>query len=196
MGLICIQPGWTPIDLADAKQHLRVDSNADDTLIEAYINGAASHIEQTRSLSLTTAIYELRLDAFPKTGVIRLPIVPTVSVSDISYYDADGNLQSLDDSLYIVGNLGNDHSMTVITAAVGTMFPQTQTRIESVVVTFMAGYATDEYGAAEIPPDLRAAILLYVGSLYENREAQGDRTITELPMGFEQLISVRGITRV
>ena len=56
---------------------------------------------------------------------------------------------------------------------------------------------TADIGHAELPADVRAAALLIVGHLYENREAVVIGTIaTDLPMGVELLLAPYVIHRM
>jgi len=47
-----------------------------------------------------------------------------------------------------------------------------------------------------IAPQLRAAILLYVGHLYVHREAVTSESVNELPMAFETLLASESVSGV
>jgi len=57
-------------------------------------------------------------------------------------------------------------------------------------VTFWAGTAAGQ----PIAPQLKSAILLYVGHLYIHREAVSDSAAVALPMAFETLLASESIT--
>jgi uncharacterized phiE125 gp8 family phage protein len=56
-------PSVEPITLADAKSHLRVDTSAEDTLIQSLIMASRLHIEAALDLALITQSWRFRLDS-------------------------------------------------------------------------------------------------------------------------------------
>ena len=60
-------PTLTPVSVAEAKTHLRIDSSftADDTYIETLINVATSAAENYTNLALMEQSWYLDIDAFP-----------------------------------------------------------------------------------------------------------------------------------
>ena len=63
---ICITaPALEPLSLAEAKDWLKVDSTADDTLILELITAARIHIEQATRLLLLTQSWKLVADQWP-----------------------------------------------------------------------------------------------------------------------------------
>ena len=68
----------------------------------------------------------------------------------------------------------------------GDHFPVTETgRIASLVVTYNAGYGSDETAT---PPMLKAMIKLLVGHWFKNREAISNKgVVTTYPLAFEAL---------
>jgi uncharacterized phiE125 gp8 family phage protein len=54
----------------------------------------------------------------------------------------------------------------------------------AVRIDYVAGYAT----AGAIPADLRAAVKLLVGHLYENREASAPGTLNVIPLGARRIL--------
>jgi uncharacterized phiE125 gp8 family phage protein len=66
----------------------------------------------------------------------------------------------------------------------GQQWPSAYSRPDAVSVSFVAGTPVDE-----VPLSLKAAILLHVGHLYQNREAVTvDAVSNFLPLGYEALI--------
>ena len=65
-----------PITLEDAKLHCRVDTAADDALINALITAATELAEQKTGRALMAQTWELTLDAFPEA--FELTRVPEV----------------------------------------------------------------------------------------------------------------------
>ena len=171
-------PAEQPVSLEEAKAHLRVDSDEDDTLIGSLIAAAVGHLDGATGIlgrCLVTQEWALDLDAFPET--IVLPLAPVVSVDAVKYLDDDGEQQTLASSGYVV-------SAGRIEAAPDTDWPSTQARNGAVTIEFTAGYGA----ATDVPPALKAAILLLIGNWYENRETVNVGNIaSELPFTVQAL---------
>ena len=92
-------PTTYPVDLASAKAHLRVDSSAEDTLIQAMIASATELAEQIMGRSIMPQTWELTLDEFPEA--FEITRVPAASITSLKYYDEAGAQQTLLNTLYI-----------------------------------------------------------------------------------------------
>ena len=152
---------------AEAKSHLRVDISTDDTLIDSMISAATDYCELYTGRSFVTRTYRADLSAF--ADVIELPMRPIISITSIKYYDTNSPsvLTTLASSTYNVVN-------NVIYRTFGASWPSRYPRMDSVQITFTAGYAptsSPEVAAENVPDAVKAAILLIVGELYENRES-------------------------
>jgi uncharacterized phiE125 gp8 family phage protein len=98
-------PAETPLSLAEAKAHLRVDHADEDGLITALIEAATRHLDGRDGIlnrALVTQDWEYRIAAFPACGAIKLPFPPLQSVTAVSYVDAAGAVQTLPSSDYVV----------------------------------------------------------------------------------------------
>lgn len=176
-------PVQEPLELAEAKQHLRVLHDAEDTLIGNLIKAARLHTEATTGRALITQTWDYWLSAFPRSGVIELPRPPLVSVAFVKYRDSDGTEQTLDPLSYLAvvpGIIG-----TVETAP-GASWPATQTRRQAVNVRFVAGYGDNP---GDVPEDLRTAMLLLIDHLYYNRGATTAENLKATPMGVDSLLA-------
>lgn len=147
----------TGVTLAEAKAHCRVDSDDEDTMIQAYVNAATAYVERRTGVAMVAQTWEDVLDAFP-SGAIELGIGPLISVTSVKYDDADGSEQTVDPSDYQVDTV----SLTPRVVPVSS-WPSTADKINTVRVRFVAGAGT--------PDDVRSAILLLVGHWYRTREA-------------------------
>src|SRR5450631_4735333 len=63
--IVISPPALEPLSLADAKLHLKVDTTADDALIESLIRACRFHIERLYDIALITQTLQLNLDYFP-----------------------------------------------------------------------------------------------------------------------------------
>lgn len=154
-----------PVSLVEAKAHLRVGLDEEDDLISALIVTAREHVENVTGRQLVTAAKELTLSGFDVRDdcLILLPYPPLQSVDTITYIDTGGDEQTLAANKYQV-------DMTVEPAellpAWGESWPATRCQFGSVTIAYTAGYGD----AADVPAAIKAAMLLIVGNLYENRE--------------------------
>lgn len=166
-------PSAEPLSLAEAKLHLRVDGNSEDTLITSLIVTARSQAEHLTGYALMAQTWELALDEF--SGAITLPMPPLVSVTSIKYTDVSGVVHTISSSEYEIDDYG---TQARIKPAYGTNWPQARQQENSVLVRYQAGFSS----AAAVPQEIKAWMLLQIGHLYANREAVvAGVTVAELP---------------
>lgn len=172
--IVVTPPTSEPVTLADAKAHLRVDQDADDALIGAMLQAARESIETAVRRALMPQTLETSWPGFPRSfgapwwcsgEPIVLPRAPVASVASVAYTDPDGLDQVLDLSSYRVVPGGT--GPTEVAPMPGTAWPATADIPDAVRVRYDAGYPS----AAAVPACARAAILLRLGTLYENRES-------------------------
>ncbi len=179
---IITPPEYLPVTLAEAKEHLRVDHDAEDALIESLISAAVQHIEDHTRRAIVTRIIDVYFDAF--ADEMEIPLPPLLSVESVSYIDSDGAAQTLDDTVYSVDSA---RSPGMVMLAYGQSWPATRCQKNAVTVRVQAGYG-DSWLA--VPPAMRAAILLIVGHLYENREAVViGQAVNTLPLAVDALLA-------
>lgn len=157
-----------PITTAEAMRHLRLD--ADDPYLDdldAYITAARQTVEQYLNASVAVQERTLVLDVFP-AFMIDLPNGPLISVTSVTYVDTDGTEQTLDSGKYVARSLPLSD---ILFPDFGESWPSTRAIPGAVTITYQAGMMT---GSPLMLPqqDIRAAILLTLGDLWENREGQ------------------------
>lgn len=183
-----VTPPATPVvSKAEAKGHLRVLHDDDDTYIEALVATAAGLIDGADGWlgrALSEQMWEFRLDRFPcsdaygRTGKLHIPLAPLISVDSVEYTGSDG----VDVALTGFRQLGLGSTQPAyLMPAVGNSWPSTLCEPESVRIAFTAGYE-------EIPVGIKHAILLMVGHWYENREDVSDGKLVELPLASKALL--------
>ncbi len=160
-----------PITLAEAKrQARRVDVADDDAYLSTtLIPAVRERFEQATRRQGITATWDQTFDhGFPCEFVVPLP--PLQAVSWIHYVDANGTTQTLAADQYQVdAPSGPRAARGRIRPAYGVTWPVTRCQMNAVTVRFVAGYGDTD---TDIPPRLKMAMLLDLGTLYENREDQ------------------------
>lgn len=161
-------PAEQVVSLSEAKAHLRVDHDDEDTLISAMVAAAITHLDGWSGVlgrCLVAQDWRQAFARFPGTRKLRLPM-PDVSVVSVAYVDSAGIDHALESLAYM---LIEDHLGPFIYLA-DASWPETAVRPDAVTVTFTAGYGP---AATDVPAPIRAAILLMIGDLYRNRETTG-----------------------
>lgn len=170
-------PTVEPVSLADVKQHLRLmpDQTEDDLYLAAQISAARRLIEKRLGVSLIASQYRAKWDE----GAVVLPLVAPVLVGEAYPLSITVGGVALAAADYV---LDEDSSEIELDSAASG----------EVVVTYWSGVAP---GVA-IAPQLRAAIMLYVGHLYTHREAASIDAPDEVPMAFETLLASESVMGV
>jgi uncharacterized phiE125 gp8 family phage protein len=176
-------PSTTPITLAEAKAHLRVDHTDEDTLIQTLLDAAVSHFDGYTGIlgrCMISQVWELYYDAFP-SGDMQVPLGNIISIDTVEYVDPATEIYTTwADTNYEV----DEKSVEGWIVPIDT-WPTAMETTNAVRVTFTAGFGS---AAASVPAAIRAALLLMIGHLYKNREAITDAAMAELPMGVRALI--------
>lgn len=193
-----VDPTVEPLTLAEAKTQCKVEFTDDDALIEALISAARDFAENRVERSLCTQTWVQTLDQFPGPSLTGIPFMrsysipphaivlerpPVQSITSVTYLDMTGIWQTMPTSDYVdVTNGGAQRvdDLVRITPVFGQIWPIPMPQIESVKVTYVAGYGDPNH----VPPGIRAWMKLRVAALYENREevVVGTRvTVQELP---------------
>ena len=159
-------PAVEPVTLSEAKAHCRVDTSADDTLIQGYITTAREWVEDYIDRALVTQQLVMKLDAFP--AEIELPRPPmiasgTATAVTITYVTGEaGGTATLSASEYRVDR---DATPGAIRTLYAGSWPSHLLDQNSVTVSWWAGYGD----AASVPQRVKSAILMCVHELYEKR---------------------------
>jgi uncharacterized phiE125 gp8 family phage protein len=156
-------PAAEPISLAEAKAHLRVDTDDEDALIGSLITAARMLIERTLGLALVTQGWSYFLDHWPERGCIALPLLPMQAVSAVTVHDADGGASVLDSDGYTMDVLSAPARL-VLTAPAPSV---TMRAFNAYEVAFTAGFGD---AGSDVPQPMRHAVTLLVAHWFERRE--------------------------
>lgn len=169
----------SPVTLDEAKIHLRGVTTAEDRYVDALCLAATAFAEKFQNRTYVSRERVMVLDEFPT--VIRPPYPPLVSVTSIVYVDTDGDDQTLASANYRVDAVTEPGRITV---AYGLSWPSIRSVTNAVTITYEAGYGT----AAAVPDDVKAAIRLLVGHLFEHREAVSEIKLDIVPIAVKSLL--------
>ena len=164
------------LTLEEVKQHLRVEIDDDNSLISTLITAGYLFAENYTNRIINQVYKELKLETF--TDVIQLPYLPVQSITSIDYKDSDDNAQVFADYYLDLREL-----FAKLMPGKYYSWPNTNEDYENIVITYVAGYTT-------IPEQINQAVLLIIGSLYEQRENHiVGVSIDTIPVSAEYLLN-------
>lgn len=182
-----LPPASEPISIEEAKEHCRVETDTENTMILGLIIAAREYCETFQRRALITQTWELWLDDWPEVGQIMIPLPPLQTIDSIRYYDVDDNEFTMDPGDYFV-DTKNEPGWVALNY--GSAWPTITLRpVNGVCITFTAGYEVEgSDGAALVPESVKLAMKLLVGHWYENREASGNANLKDIPLGVHPLL--------
>lgn len=186
-------PVLPAVTLAEAKRHLAVDADDNDTLIELLVSASTDYAESFMGRALVERTLDYFLDAFPGSGgVIKLPFPPLIDVIGLFYIDVAGDEQEF--TAFEVDN-ASEPSRLYLTSA--NSWPTPRSSANAVRVRYRAGHSTVSGSPpvldSELPPDLKAAILLMTGTLFAFRETVTELSASLVPWSAEHLMRRRRV---
>lgn len=178
-------PASPVVTLAEAKKHVRAEYHTDDdTYLEGLVAVATAFIEGPNGIgiALSPQTWRLSLDCFPCE--IRIPLGPVSAITSIGYTDSNGDDATVDD-----WRVDFDTEPCRLWPSRDVAWPAVTHEPGAVKVVFVTGHPA-------CPPDLKHAVLLIVGHLYEHREAvTSDVKAEELPMGVQRILEHHRVGR-
>lgn len=156
-------PTLEPITLAETKQHLRVDTTADDLYIAAAIAAARVHVEHHIGGALITQSWSLFTDALPPGAAVRIPITPVAALTAVRLHRPDGTIAPLPTSHFQLDAASSPPRLLLReTPTLGALRPANG--IEFVITVGFGANPSD------VPAPIRQAMLLLVAAIYEHRD--------------------------
>lgn len=177
-----------PITLAEARSHLRIEAfgsplaHPDDAQIAMMITSAREWCEQYTSRAFAVQTIEMAMDIFP--DAIELPLVPTNSITSVTYSDTANATQTLSNTVYLLDDYSKPNKLAL---TLNSVWPSTSEVTNNIKVRMVVGNTS-----VTIPSPIKSAILLLIGSLYENRQedlqSSSRATFNSLPLGVYNLL--------
>ena len=178
MNLTLVTPAaWSPVTIQEVCENSRIDHGEEDSLIQGMIVGAVAHVERLTGRVIGAQTWEAVADGFP-AGDLTFDLGPIVSVTSVTYLDADGNTQTIDAADYRVDTVSASGRISPVGG-----WPTAGEYPNAVRVRFVAGV-----NAADA--DVRQAILLMVGHWYEHREDASSESLQSIPLGSAALLGL------
>lgn len=203
---VSTEPASEPVELASFKAFLKVDGDADDTVITSILKAARIAIENFTNRPIITTGFTQVQDNFEYSngallstqnqlamqqgiytenfgqGFIKLLKKPVTAITSIKTYDGDGTASTLATSNYTLDAVAN----RVLLNDSITMPSDVRPR-GGVEVIYEAGYAL-----ADVPEVFKTAIYMYGQSIYDaNRPNANTELVAEpytMPEGLKQMM--------
>lgn len=178
--MIVTKPVTETVTLLEAKNHMRVDGSDDDALIERCVSAASRWAEVYTRRAFITQTWDIFFDSW--AGIFNLPLSPLRAVVSVSYRTADDTVLLVSPSVYLIDTVSLPCRIML---RHGQNWPNNPLwQLNPVSIRIDVGYGL----ASDVPDDIKAAILLLAGYLYENREQALKDTPRTLPFAAENLL--------
>lgn len=167
-------PTYEPFTLEEAKDHLRVDHNDEDTQIELLLRSARYQAEKYLGLALHDQVWDIYLDEFPADDEpIRLIPSPVIEVVDL-FYGGPGAEQTFAAASYFADSVKLPNRIAL---ASGGSWPTVTAGPNVVRVRARVGLVDTETSppTGEVNPDILAAIILLLKADYNPEDEAAGR---------------------
>lgn len=180
---VTVKPTVTPISLAEVKSFARITTSSDDALITTMIEAATTYAEEFTRRDFITRTYETFRDLFPGdfqgTHASRQQVSPfndsgnfgfeirrspLQSIESVKYVDIAGATIVIPSTVYYA-TVEDDYS-TLLTQINQSWPTDALEQLQVITIEFKTGFGD---AAADVPSDIKQALLMHVTSLYENR---------------------------
>lgn len=205
-------PAVEPVSLAEAKEHARVDSSAEDDYLTALITAARELVERTTGRALITQTWRLTLDDWPRgrddewwDGMREGPIsalqgsevslakATCLAVTSVVTRDEAGTGTTWDAANYYLARASNGYGRLVAKKGVTWPIVSVDRAVGGIEITFTAGYGP---AATDVPMALRHAVKMLLLHWYEKREPASDCASSQLmPMGLGAVLASYRVMR-
>jgi len=174
-------PSVAPVSRTEARNHLRLDDDVDDSQVRSYIQAATDWAENYTNRFFISRTCQMMLDGARelesplwegmKTGPsnvayldhIELAAAPVISVESIKYYSDDDTEYTWAASNYYVDTFSEPAKIVLRD---GGTYPTDLRASNGLEINFTAGYGANP---SSVPEAIKVAILQYVTFLYEHR---------------------------
>lgn len=186
------------VSLSEAKEQLRIESTVfdHDAALRRYIKAAHDYAEGITGRTLVQTTYDYWIDKWPAGDAIELPRPPLQSVTSVTYTKWDSTSTTLTADDDYVADTDSEPGRVVLeydeTWPTDELHPKNPIKIR-----YVAGYAADSSPTdyrANIPEEIRIAILMLVGHWFNNREAGiAGVNMQTVPLGALDMLTLKKV---
>lgn len=176
------QPASEPVTLSEAKVHLEYTGTAKDSFINSLIKTARQICENYSGLSFITQQRVIKLDIFPLgSKPIEIPFGPVQTIDSFEYLNDNGTTTTLIDGTDFTfenhSGVGRIYALN-LDGEVDSWFTDVRRFPQAISITYTSGF--DDLINEPLPEIAKQAILLQVGSMFENRQDEVSGTINTI----------------
>lgn len=189
------------VSLVDARRHCNITAEGsplfheDDALLEDILIPAAREwCEEYTGLAFATKTLQIKIDAFPEDGDIRLPIGPALSIESVVYVDDEEAEITLAPTDYTLDAASVPQWLI---QANDVTWPVAKEVANAVTIRYQAGYSLPNESPVvkPLPKTFRVAMLMLIVHLYENRGAGVEKALSEVPFGVKSMLDWKRVRR-
>jgi len=184
-------PTFEPVTLQEVKDHIRISttvSATEDTQLLSFIKVARGYCEKYQSRAYCDQTWDLTLETWPDGNIIKIPRPPLQSVTHVKYYSTGNTAATMTAANYFV-DTANEPGRVAL--AYSEVWPGATLRpVNGVVVRYVCGSGSTP---SAISTEIKQAIMLIVGDLYEDREDSDIKELLEVPYGVRALLDLERI---
>jgi uncharacterized phiE125 gp8 family phage protein len=160
------QAAELPVPIAELSAHLRlahgfIDDGSEAGLLELYLRNATTVVERRAAQAMVSRQYQLQIGAWDRNGHLAMPVGPVVSVDSVRFV-LPGSTIDLEPEDWVLEPGTARQKLTGTDG--GPLWPLPKGAVAELI--FTAGYGASW---AEVPDDLRQAVLLLAAHYHENR---------------------------
>jgi uncharacterized phiE125 gp8 family phage protein len=182
MTYVLIQPpSAEPLTLADLKAHIRVENDAEDTVLAGLIRVAREHLERVTGLALISQGWRLYLDCWPVNGPQKISRGPVLAVDAVRAFDELGEESEVALAGHVLDGARRPARLWLRER------PAARQAMNGIEVDFTAGFGES---GADVPDTLKRAMLVHAAHCYEFRGAvPADMQPASVPEGYDRLVA-------
>src|SRR5690606_5003903 len=140
------------------------------------------HVEGTTARAMMAQSWRLVRDAWPADGAVTLPVAPLMSLTAVNAYDEAGTAYPVTLDQFEIDAM----TPRLLLPAEIEGVPALRRR-QGIEIDYVAGYGET---AADVPADLRQAVLALCAYWFEHRDAAVvSATDPVAPAGFDRLVA-------
>jgi uncharacterized phiE125 gp8 family phage protein len=174
------EPSTEPLTYQEVKEYLRLNGDTEQAYVTSLIVAARQVVESRIWRPLISQQWQMQFD-FHELNLLSKNInkAPLLSIESVTYYDGNNDIQTLSPTSYEFDLFSSPPRVRIKTT------PTLYDRFNALQINFTCGYLN----AASVPKNIKIALFLIVGHLYENRQDVVTGTqVNVMPQASEYLL--------